>query len=177
MARRRFLSDGYAEVSLRSIAAEAGVDAALISYHFGSKRGLFGAALELTINPTIVVARALDGPLESLPERLLRTLVTVWDDPARQATLVGLLARVTTEPAVAQLFREVVERELFGRIAERLGGHDREASAAAVQLAGLIFLRYVLRVQPLASMTAEEVVALLGPTLRIAFGRALRAAH
>lgn len=174
MARRRFLTDGYAGVTLRSLAAEAGVDAALISYHFGSKRGLFGAALELSANPTIAVARALDGPLESLPERLLRTLLAVWDDPARRGPLLGLMTRITTDPEVAQLFREVAERELFGRIAERLGGHPREAAAAGTQLAGLIFLRYVIRVEPLASMTADEVVAVMAPTLRAALGRALR---
>lgn len=171
VARRRFLADGYAGVTLRSLAAEAGVDAALISYHFGSKRGLFGAALQLSINPTIAVARALEGPLESLPERLLRTLLVVWDDPERRGPLLGLMSRITTEPEVTQLFREVAERELFGRIAERLGGHERQASAAATQLAGLIFLRYVLRVEPLASMTADEVVAVMAPPLRVALGR------
>ena len=168
MASRRFLQDGYAGVSLRAIAAEAGVDPALIGYHFGSKRGLFGAALELSINPTLVVARAVDAPLEVLPERLLRSLLAVWDDEDRSAPLLRLFDRIASEPDAARMFREVVEREILGRFAERLGGHDRRAAAVTVQLAGLIFLRYFLRVEPLASMSADEVVAALAPTLRTA---------
>ena len=47
VARRRFLADGYAPVTMRSIAAEAGVDAALISYFFGSKKRRFSKARAL----------------------------------------------------------------------------------------------------------------------------------
>lgn len=170
VAGRRFLAEGYAAVSMRSVAAEAGVDPALISYHFGSKRGLFGAALELTINPTLVVAAAVDAPDEVLPERLLRSLLAVWDEPERSAPLRRLFERVAVEPDAARMLREVVEREILGQFAERLGGHDRRAAAVTVQLAGLIFLRYLLRVEPLASMSADEVVATLGPTIALALG-------
>lgn len=170
VAGRRFLAEGYAAVSMRSVAAEAGVDPALISYHFGSKRGLFGAALELTINPTLVVAAAVDAPDEVLPERLLRSLLAVWDEPERSGPLRRLFERVAVEPDAARMLREVVEREILGQFAERLGGHDRRAAAVTVQLAGLIFLRYLLRVEPLASMSADEVVATLGPTIALALG-------
>ena len=61
VARRRFLADGYQAVTLRSVAAEAGVDAALISYYFGSKKGLFGAAMALSANPPEAVLEALAG--------------------------------------------------------------------------------------------------------------------
>ena len=50
-ARARFLADGYQAVTLRKVAADAGVDVALISYYFGSKVGLFGAAMALPVNP------------------------------------------------------------------------------------------------------------------------------
>lgn len=166
VARNRFLHDGYAQVSLRSIASQAGVDVALIAYHFGSKKGLFGAALELTTNPTLVVAQVVDAPIDQLPERLLRGLLTVWDDPERRAPLMRLMERVGADPDVAQLFREMAERELFGPIAERLGDRPRQAAAAATQLTGLILLRYVWRVEPLASMTDNEVVALMLPSMK-----------
>src|ERR1044072_1463007 len=73
VARRRFLADGYQAVTMRSVAAEAGVDAALISYYFGSKKGLFGAALALSANPAVLLTGELQGPLNSLPERVIRT--------------------------------------------------------------------------------------------------------
>lgn len=164
-ARRRFSEAGYAAVSMRQIAAEAGVDPALIPYHFGSKRGLFGAALELAINPAVIVAEVVDAPLEVLPERILRTLLAVWDDPGRRGPLLGLLQGVVTEPETARLFREMAEREIVGRIADRIGGPDarRRAAGVSTQLAGLIFLRYVLRVEPIASMSADDVVAAMLP--------------
>ena len=69
VARARFLAEGYQKVSLRSIAAAAGVDVALISYFFGSKRGLFGAALALSVNPAELFASQLaQADLATLPQ-------------------------------------------------------------------------------------------------------------
>jgi len=73
-ARHRFLTDGYQATSMRSIAADAEVDTALGSYYFGSKQGVFGAAMALTANPAQVLAAALPGDLAGLPERVLRAL-------------------------------------------------------------------------------------------------------
>ena len=170
VARQRFLAEGYDRVTLRSIAQEAGVDVALISYHYGSKRGLFGAALELPANPPEIIAEVLKGPLNTLPERLVGTVVAAWDDPDRGPALRALAHGALFDPEVSRLFREMAEREMVGRIAERLGGPDasRRAAVAASQIAGLIFLRYVLRLEPLASMPADELVARVAPPLRAA---------
>ncbi|MFG2639086.1 TetR/AcrR family transcriptional regulator [Streptomyces sp. NPDC048362] len=72
VARQRFLRDGYRSVTMRSIAAEADVDLALLSYYFGSKKGLFGAALALSANPAELLSRLLaEGDMDSFPERAL----------------------------------------------------------------------------------------------------------
>lgn len=170
VARRRFFAEGYDAVSLRSVADEAGVDVALIGYHFGSKKGLFGAALALTANPAELLARELDGPLNSLPERLVRTIVGVWDDPATGGPLRALVEGVLRDPDVARLFREVIEREMIARIAERIGGPDasKRAAIAASQIAGLVMGRYVLYLEPITSMAPDELVQRLAPTLRAA---------
>lgn len=174
VARRRFLADGYARVTLRSIATEAGVDPALISYYFGSKRGLFGVALELDVNPTVVAAQALDAPLEAVPERLVRSMLSVWDDPIYRAQLLRMISGTLAGADGAQGFREAIEREIFGRIAERVGGRSAQlrASAVTAQVAGLIFLRYVIQVEPFVSMNSDEVVAALVPGIRRALGLA-----
>ena len=170
VARRRFLADGYGPVTMRSIAAEAGVDAALISYFFGSKKGLFGAVLGLVANPPEVLAGALPGDPATLPERVLRAMVAAWDDPERGAPLLMMVRAAVQDPELARLVRDILEREMINRIAERLGGPDATARAAAfgTQLAGLIFARYVLAVEPVASMGPDELIRYLAPGLRAA---------
>lgn len=170
VARRRFLAEGYQRVTLRSIAAEAGVDVALISYFFGSKSGLFGATMSLSVNPARAVASALPGDLNALPERLLTVLVTTWDDPDRGPALRAMAEAGARDPDVRRLLRELVYGEIIARLAERLGGADATARAgmAAAQIVGIIFGRYVLRLEPLASMPAEEVVRRSASAMRAA---------
>ena len=170
VGRRRFLAEGYDRVTMRSIADEAGVDAALLSYHFGSKKGLFGAAMQLPANPPEILAAALAGPLDTMPARLVRTVVSTWDDPERGAALRTFAQAAITDPDVARLFREMAEREMIGRIAERLGGPDatRRAAVAASQMAGMIFMRYVLALEPLASMPIDELTGRMTPALAAA---------
>jgi AcrR family transcriptional regulator len=168
VARRRFLAEGYQSVTMRSVAAEAGVDAALISYFFGSKHGLFGAALALSANPAEVLARVLPGDLEGLPERVLKALVTTWDDPQRGNPLRVMLRAAAHDPEVARLVREMAEREIVGKIAERLGGADarQRAGVFTVQITGLIFSRYLVELDPIATMPVDELVRRLAPGLR-----------
>ncbi|PYC87628.1 TetR/AcrR family transcriptional regulator [Streptomyces tateyamensis] len=170
IARRRFLADGYQRVTLRSVAAEAGVDLALISYFFGSKKGLFGAALALAVNPAEAAARAMEGELASLPQRVLRTLLTVWDSPEAGPPLLALLRDVVQDEGHAALLRGVVEREIIDRLAARIGGADahRRAAAFGALLAGVITARYLVRLEPIASMTVDEIVRHLGPSARVA---------
>lgn len=170
-ARRRFLAHGYDGVTLRAVAADAGVDVALISYYFGSKKGLFGAAMALGANPALLLAGELQGPLNSLPERLVRTVLRVWDDPGTGPTLRSFLDGVVRDPQVARTFGEMMEQEMLPALAARLGGGadaTRRAAIATSQLGGMILSRYVIRVEPLASMPPAEVARRMAPTLAAA---------
>ena len=169
-ARARFLAEGYQSVTLRQVASDAGVDVALISYYFGSKQGLFGAAMALPINPAQLVASLLDGDPGTLAERLLRTLVSVWDSPDAGAQMQAVAITALGDPDMTRLMRDGVGREVINRIAEHLGGPDgtQRAVAFSTQIAGLIFARYLLKLEPIASMQAQEVVDLLGPSLQLA---------
>jgi AcrR family transcriptional regulator len=170
VARRRFLAEGYRAVTLRSIATEAGVDAALVSYFFGSKRGLFGAALALTANPPDLLLAALPGDPASLPERVLAGLLGAWDDPRQGGPLRVLVTAAVQDPEVARLLTDAFEHEMVDRMADHIGGpHARHRAGAFVaQLAGLVFTRYVLRLEPVASMSADEIVRHFAPGLRAA---------
>ncbi|MGW0971387.1 TetR/AcrR family transcriptional regulator [Streptomyces sp. NPDC002516] len=171
VARRRFLEHGYHAVTLRSVAAEAEVDLALISYYFGSKKGLFGAALALGANPAELLARAVEeGDLTTLPERVVRQVLAVWDDPVTGPPLIAMLKTAIDDDSLGSLVKEAVEREIVDRIAGLVPARDARQRAAAFTtvVAGLITGRYLLRLEPIVSMTADDVVRHVSPHLRLA---------
>lgn len=172
VARRRFLEDGYQAVTLRAVAAEAGVDVALISYYFGSKKGLFGAAMALAVNPAETLARTAEGDPVTFPQRALRDLIALWEDPRTGAPLRVLVAGATQDPAITGLVREMMEREIIDKIAGRIGGVDarRRAGVFCAHIAGLVVTRYILRLEPFASMPSDELIRTYTPSLRLALG-------
>ncbi len=170
VAGARFRHEGYDAVTMRSLAADAGVDAALISYYYGSKAGLFAAVLELTLSPADLLADLLRGELETLPQRLIPALVRTWDQPDTGVPLLAAMRAAASDPAFAAMLREGIHRQLVERLAERIGGADahRRAGAFVAQVGGLILTRYVIAADPFASMTADEIVRALGPAMRTA---------
>lgn len=162
-ARGLFLQHGYRGTTLRAIAAEVGVDQALISYHFGSKKGLFGEVMQLQCAHSFAVAVALEGDPAGLPGRLLRAVTDLWDN-----TEFNLLS--LQDEDLMRVLREYLEHEVLGRIAEYLGGPDatERATAAVTVIGGLIFTRYLNPLPSSARLTAAEVQRILGPSLRAA---------
>ncbi|MCM3882542.1 TetR family transcriptional regulator [Frankia sp. R82] len=168
VAREKFHREGYEAVTMRSIAAGAGVDAALISYYFGSKSGLFAAVLELTLSPADTLAGLLRGDLETLPQRLLPTLIAAYDNPRTGVPLIAAIRAAVVDPELAELLRGGIHRQLVDRLADRLGGADARTRAGTfvAQIGGLLFTRYLIAAEPLASMRPDEIVRALGPALR-----------
>lgn len=167
-ARRRFADDGYDGASMRAIAADAGVDAALIVHFFGSKGALLAEAIEWPFDPDVEIPRVLsDGP-ERAGERLIGLLVDTWDREGSRHAILTLLRAAATEPRAAELMRTFIQRRLFGPLLSRLGSERPElrGELAASQLLGLALARYVLRFEPLASATPDAVVSWLGPTVQ-----------
>ncbi len=166
-ARSDFGKAGYEGTTIRGIAAQAKVDPALVMHYFDSKDGVFRAAMQFPVDPAEFIPRLLAPGLDGLGERLVRFFVDTWDSPAG-SPLLGLIRSVVgNEEAAAQL-REFVTREVLGRLARALELDQPQLRAALVagQLVGLAMLRYVVRVEPLASASAAELVAWLGPTLQ-----------
>jgi AcrR family transcriptional regulator len=164
-ARRRFAARGFEGATMRAIAADAGVDPALVSYYFGSKSGLFLESLRLPVNPEDAIGALLSEGLHDLGARIVTRFLEVWDDPVSGEPLVRLLRSVSSRP---ELLREFLERQIVPRFAAAIGGPDAElrATAVATQMLGLAVARYVLRAEPLASAPPETIVSLIGPTLQ-----------
>ena len=168
-ARERFSEQGYDRVRMRDVAGDAGVDVALVTYHFGSKDGLFEAALEMPRPMAALMADVLEhGEIDDFGERFLRRVLEVWDDERTGGPLVGLVRSAMSHPPASDQLREFVQAELLGRIAARLDVPDANQRAALFgsQLIGLMLYRHVLHVEPVASMDREELVRRTAPSLQ-----------
>jgi AcrR family transcriptional regulator len=167
-ARRRFAEHGYDRASLRSIAADAGVDPALIAHFFGSKQRLFVAVVELPLDPEQVVPQVLAGPRSEIGERLARAIVSVLENREARTRVTGLVRAAATEPAAARMVRDLLTRRVFTPLAQRLGTGDAllRANLVGSQVVGLVMARYVVGLEPLASLPSDRLVAAIGPTFQ-----------
>lgn len=167
-ARESFARKGFSGTTIRGVATSAGVDPALVHHYFGSKDDLFLAALEIPVDPRAVVPAVLADGLDGAAERLLRLFLSVWDDPETRLPLVALVRSSLGDEGPGNLLREAMLRIVFTPLREVLPPDEgeRRAQMVATQMIGLIVGRYLLRLEPLASMTGEEVVAWVAPTVQ-----------
>jgi AcrR family transcriptional regulator len=165
-ARRLFAERGYDGASLRMIAAEAGVDAALVVHFFGSKAKLLTASVRWPFDPDVEIERVLED--EHTGHALTRLFVTTWDDLGERNPIITLLRSATTEPEAAALTREFMSRRLLEPLLSRLGSDQPRlrADLVASQLMGLGLARYILRLQPLADTDPEAVITSVAPTIQ-----------
>ena len=167
-AREAFGMQGYGATSVRAVARTAGVDPSLVLHFFGSKDGLFAAAIELPVEPTEVVAGLLAGGTEDLGERIVRTFLAVWDASPGQGPMLAMLRSAVSHEDAAGMLRELLLRVILRPLAVGAGGSDPDLRAAllASQLVGLAITRYVLRLEPVTSASVDDLAPLLGPTLQ-----------
>ncbi|MGY1812885.1 TetR/AcrR family transcriptional regulator [Blastococcus sp. SYSU D00820] len=168
-ARTAFAERGFDGASIRAIATAAGVDPALVHHYFGTKDQLFLAAVEAPADPGDFLPEVLASPREELGTAVVRILLRVWDGPARPAGLALVRSAVGNEWS-ARLLREFLVARVLRRVVGTLDLPPEEGAArgslVASQLVGVVLTRYVLRLEPLASATAESVVAAVGPTVQ-----------
>jgi AcrR family transcriptional regulator len=166
-ARRQFGETGYGATTLRSVAASAQVDPRLVLHYFGSKRGLFEAALVMPVDPALFAAAALDGERAGLGARVARQILRVLDDPVARLALIGNLRAAVEEPEAADVIRTVLTERLLLPIARGIGADHAELRAALVasQVIGLAVARYVVAIEPLATVPDEQLVGALAATV------------
>ncbi|MGI8523032.1 MAG: TetR family transcriptional regulator [Nocardioides sp.] len=166
-ARESFGQKGFAGTSVRAVASRAGVDAALVHHYFGTKDDLFLSAMELPVDIRAVVARVAAGGVEGAAERLLTVFLEVWDDPELTPVFVGRM-RQLLEPGGERLLGQGLVPVVFGPAGVALGidAPEQRMPLVVSQMLGLILTRYVLGVEPIASMPADLVVATYAPTIQ-----------
>ncbi|MEU2601043.1 TetR/AcrR family transcriptional regulator [Streptomyces hirsutus] len=168
-AREEFSERGYDKTSVRGIAKSAGVDSALVHHYFGTKEQVFEAAVEVAFAPVLKGRQAvLDAPLEEVGERMTRMILGLWENPVTRTPLLAIIRSAVNNETAAGVFRRLVAGQLLRRVAGRLDLPDAElrAELAAAQLVGIAMVRYVIKVEPLASADVEQIVERVAPVVQ-----------
>ena len=168
-ARQLFGERGFDATSIRAIATSAGVDPALVHHYFGTKEQLFLETVHAPIDPREVIPEILAGSRDEIGERLVRMFVRVWDSPTGTAAAALLRSAMSNEWTV-RLLREFLSTQILRRVLSLAELDPVEApyraSLVASQMAGLAMVRYIVKLEPLASAPPEWVVASVAPTIQ-----------
>jgi len=172
-ARAMFAARGYEGTTIRAVAAQAGVDASMVMRYFRSKAGLFTAVVTVDLQ----VPDLGPVPASDRGELLVRHFMSRWEDPVHDDDLTALLRTAVTSETVAGQLQAVLSQLITGPIAGL--GDERAAERGtfiAAQLLGLALCRYILRLEPLASLPSEDVVAAVAPSVQRYLTRAAASA-
>lgn len=167
-ARDEFAECGWAGTAIRGVARAADVDPALIYHYFGSKEGLLDAATTPPQKWLDAVAATWATPKDELGRQLIRTVLDTWTDEEVGPILRAVVLTAAHEGKTREKLRSIVERGLIG--GSTLGADEedrlRRTGLIATQLIGFALLRYVWKIEPIASMPDDEVVAAVAPNLQ-----------
>jgi AcrR family transcriptional regulator len=168
-ARQAFGDRGFDGASIRQIATSAGVDPALVHHYFGAKDKLFLATMEVPIDPAELLPKIFEPGLDGVGERLVGALLRVWDSPAGSSA-AALFRSAMQHDWSARMLREFLVTQILRRAMSHLNldpvEAPKRAALVASQVMGLVMARYILRLEPLASMPADEIVRNVGPTIQ-----------
>lgn len=167
-ARVLFGEKGFDATTMRAIAGSARVDVALVSYHFGSKDRLFAATMNLPVSPADLIGGVFGEGLDGAGQRLVATFLDAWEDATMGPALLSMFRSAASNDQAGAAFGQFVSHGILSRYREAIDRPeaDRRAVLAATQMVGMALLRYVLKVEPLASTPREQVVADVGPLVQ-----------
>jgi len=162
-ARSMFAARGYEGTTIRAVAAQADVDASMVMRYFQSKAGLFTAAITMDLQ----VPDLRSVPASERGELLVRFFVSRWEDPASDDEMIALIRTAVTSETVAEQLQAVVG-QLVTRPIANLGDEQaaERGTYIVAQLLGLALCRYILRMEPLASLPPDAVVAAVTPSVQ-----------
>jgi AcrR family transcriptional regulator len=166
-ARRMFAEAGYDKTSVRDVAGAAGVDPAMIRHYFGSKAELFRATMGWPFEPAEIAARVTGGDRSEVGERLTRVFFEAWEQPDSRAPLLAILRGAATHDESANLVRQFIQGQVYSEMAAGLRAPDAELriDLAMGQLLGIAYLRHILKVEPVASASVDELVRRIAPVV------------
>ena len=172
-AKRSFAEHGYISTSVRGVAREAGVDPSLVLQFFGSKDGLFDAALRADPPTRQLAALVEQADAADLGEQLVRRYLELWEAPDTGPRLLAVVRGASASPSASAMVSAFMADEVMLPLARSIGTDRTElrANLTGAHMLGIATARYVLRVEPLASLGIDEVVGILTPLIdRVLYG-------
>ncbi len=142
----------------------------MVLYLFGSKADLFRESLRMILDPELLVATLTGSPDDDpdIGTRMVRMYMRIWEAPDTGPTMVAMLQSATSNSDAHEAFRGFMQNYVLTAVSEVLGGGEQarlRAMLAASQLVGTAVLRYIMKVPPLATLSSEELVRLIAPTV------------
>ncbi|SEP54395.1 TetR family transcriptional regulator [Amycolatopsis saalfeldensis] len=161
-ARERFAADGYERATIRAIAADAGIDPSMVMRYYGNKEKLFAAAADFDLRLPDLAAL----PHEEVGAKLVRHVLARWED---DETMFALMRAGVTNEVAAERLRAIIADQVAPQVAKLCPDPAQvpvRAGLVATQLLGLALCRFVVRIPPVSTMSADEAVRWIAPTLQ-----------
>jgi AcrR family transcriptional regulator len=167
-ARELFARNGFDKTSIRAVAAAADVDSALVHHYFGTKEQLFVAAINVPIDPMQVIGPIRQAPVEEIGYILPSLLLPLWDSQAGQSFIATLRSMLAANDVnlLRSFLQEVITTEVGPRVDNPPGTGFIRVQFVASQLVGVLMARYILQLEPFASLPAEQIAATIAPNLQ-----------
>ncbi|EPQ80122.1 hypothetical protein DE4576_03603 [Mycobacterium marinum] len=137
-------------------------------HYYGTKQQLFAAAIQIPIDPTVVLEQIVETPVDELGLKLPSVLLPLWDSELGTGLIATLRALMAgTESNLARSFlQEVVTSEVGSRVDSPTGTGRIRAQFVASQLLGVVMARHIVKIEPFASLPADQVAQAIAPTLQ-----------
>lgn len=179
-AREAFLASGYARTTVKSIAAAAGVAPTVVTSLYNNKEALFAAAMSLPFDPQRAIPALVAPGIDGMGERIVRSTFQLAGDESVRTDLskAAGLVQGTTVPGltvsgldvfgVVKPLSDYFQTAVIDRVLIAVGIPDARLRGALISayLSGVIAYRYFLKVEPLASLSEDDVVALVAPMIQ-----------
>jgi AcrR family transcriptional regulator len=167
-ARELFARNGIGNTSIRAVATAAGVDSALVHHYFGTKEKLFAAAVRIPIDPMDIIGPLREIPVEEIGYKLPSMLLPLWDSELGTRFIAAL--RSIIAGSEVNLFRsfiqDVIAAEVGARVDNPPGSGIVRIQFVASQLVGVVMARYILQLEPFASLPPEQIAKTIAPNLQ-----------
>ena len=161
-AQRLFSERGFS-TPVRAIAADAGVDPALVIRYFGTKEILF---LETMKMGDTFADLTSSGPLEGLGNKIVERLLS--DEFATVLPLYAAMLRASDRVAIREKFREAIMANMMRPLSPRLIGPHAELRTRLIvtQIGGLLNALSIFPDDPILHGDKSALIEIYGRNIQ-----------